>query len=285
MKFNFFLTTLLLFSVLTGRARLCVAEYISPELIQVSTPVYKPDFSKFNPKLGNYKYQVSWQGLPAAEANIKIELRDEHYRITATANTYSPISVFYNLKYKAEGLLSLADFSPIRTTIEQRENSKIKNTDIQFLDDGNIHAIRSQNNNEAPKVLDFNPDNFMLEPFSAAFIAKSMDWELGQTRDFDTFNGKSRYIISLTAKDKQYVDVGDTEKEAWMIVPTVKNLTDSTANSKLKNATIFVTTDDSHDIVKIASKVFIGTVNTKLIDFTPDLSVEKTVLAKNITNK
>ena len=264
---------------------IALAQYISPELVQITTPVYKPDFSEFKPQLGTYKYEISWQGIPAAEAVIKLELVNDQFRVTANARTYSPINIFYNLNYNAAGLLSLADFSPIHTTVYHQENSRIKNTDIKFLENGDILAVRSQNNEEPPKVVHFNSNNFTLEPFSAALIARSLNWQEGQSREFDAFNGKTRYLVTLTAKEKSLVSTESGEKEVWGIEPTVKNLSDQKANGKLKHATIYVTTDRSHDIVKISSKVFIGTVNTKLKEFVPISQQASTVLARELNLK
>ena len=256
------------------------AEYISPDQVQVSTPRYMPNFKEFEPKLGTYKYEVSWQGIPAAEAELKVEHNGSNYILTATARTYSPIDLIYDMKYKAEGILSLADLSPIKTTIYQKENSRIKNTEIKFLDSGEIYAVRSQNNDEPEKTIKFDPKNFTLEPFSAALLAKALPWTEGQSRTFDTFNGKSRYMITLTATAKEKMDFEGREIEVFRIEPKVKNLTNSSNDSKLKNAQIYVTADENQDIVKIASKVFIGTVNTKLIGFVPDSTGAKTVIAR-----
>ena len=78
--------------------------------------------------------------------------------------------------------------------------------------------------------------------------------------------------ITLTAIDKVQMEVNDVQKTVFVIRPTVKNLTNPEANKKLREAKIYVTDDKDREILKIASDVFIGTVTTKLISYTPDRS-------------
>ena len=252
-------------------ATISSAESIPAQDVQVTTPVYRPSLTEYSPELGTFEYEVSWQGIPAAAATIIVEHEGDKFKVTTKARTYSPIDLLYDLKYTAEGTLNANDLSPIRTIITQKENSKKKKTDIAFLGNGEISALREQNGEE-PISLRFNSNNFTLDPVSAAFLARGLPWKVGDTRDFDTFNGKSRYLITLTAIDKIQMDVNGVEKSVFVIRPTVKNLTNPDANKKLREAKIYVTDDKDREILKIASEVFIGTVTTKLISFTPNRS-------------
>ena len=156
------------------------AEEISADLVKITTPTYKPDMSEFNPPLGTYTYTVGWEGIPAATATISVDKSDGNYRVIATAKTARAIDLFYKLRYRAEGLLSGTDLQPIRSVIDEQENSKIKNAQITFFEDGHIEAVRATKGRPAV-VMNFSPDNFTLEPFSAAFIARGIDWNVGDT--------------------------------------------------------------------------------------------------------
>lgn len=243
---------------------------LTADQVRVTTPIYRPNFDGFSPRIGLYRYQVAWQGIPAAEATLRVERLGKFYKLIAGARTYSPISLLYNLKYRAEGLLSAVNLSPIRTLIRQRENSKEKSTEINFADDGQIEAVRWQNNGEPPKKLAFQPNNFTIDPFAAAFLARSLDWKMGEKREFDTFNGKSRYLITLTASGESQMEFNGEIRDVWEITPAVKNLTNNKANSKLRSATIYVTKDHLREVLLLRSKVFIGSVTTSLEEFAED---------------
>ena len=245
-------------------------DYISPELIKVSTPLYKPSLSDFEPTLGTYTYTVSWEGISAASAEVLVDEVGDHYQVTALASTYSGIDLFYKLRYRAESSFSSLDFSPDRFRIDNQENSKRKLVDMRFAQDGQVSVTRTQGDDTAnAKHVDFTPNNLVLDPISAAFLARGLAWSPGETKTFDVFNGKSRYLISLTASQKQNIEFQGREREVFIIVPKVRNLTSAKANSKLRDAEIYVSADRNRDILRIVSSVFVGSVNTELESFVP----------------
>ena len=231
-------------------------------------PEYKLDFSEYDPPLGTYTYTVGWEGIPAAEATISVARDEGNYRVVATAKTYSGIDIFYRLRYRAEGLLTGSEMLPIKTTIDQEENSKVKNSEITFHDDGRIEAVR-ETKGKPIQVVDFTPESYTLDPFSAAFIARGVDWKVGDTKTFSAFNGKTRYKIVLSAVGTDTIEVNGVDREVWDIMPKVYDLTDDKLTKKLREAHIFVTTDSKREILKISSSVFIGSVTTELDSFEP----------------
>ncbi len=243
-------------------------KYIPASEVKIKTPVYEDHYSEFSPTLGEYKYRVAWQGIGAAYLNVYVDKVGDEYHITAKARTNSFIDVFYKLRYHATGVISATNFSPKKTLIDQRENSKIKQAQIEFLDGNQIHTTRWRDGREEADET-FDPENFMLDPFSAGFLARSLNWELGQTRTFDTYVGKSRYLISLKAEELVEMKIGKSMRNVWVVVPHVKKLTSTKPKQKLREAKIYVTADDKREIIKIVSEVFVGSVTTKLVSITP----------------
>jgi hypothetical protein len=267
MKELFIASTLfvLLAHVAPSRA---AAESMAPELVKISTPMYSVRASQFKPPLGSYTYSVSWQGIPAAEARVSIDRIGDAYQVTSEAKTSSGIDIFYELRYKAVGLLSKTNFRPIKTSMSHRENSKIKKTEIRFFRNGTIDTTRV-NGKKDPVHTAFKSHNFTLDPFAAVFMARGVDWEEGKTFKFDTFNGKTRYLITMTAHGKDTMEFNGVEREVWLIEPKVENLSDPSANSKLRKATIYLTTDNRREVLAVKSKVFIGNVSAELDSFDP----------------
>lgn len=253
-------------------------EKLTADKVVISTPAYEPVDGEFEPSLGTYTYDVSWQGIPAAEAVVTVEHDGPIYRITARARTYSGIDIFYKLRYQAVGEISSTTYRPHKTSIVQKENSKEKFTDIAFEEDGDIRSTRGEKG-KTPIEMEFNPQNCTLDPMSAAFLARSLDWRLNETKSFDTFNGKSRYLIQLTAKEKIIMKVNGEDRPVWVIEPAVRNLVNQAQSKKLRSAQIYVTADKAREILQIKSKVFIGTVTTALESFTPPASSPSQTLA------
>lgn len=238
-------------------------------LIRVSTPVYRPNFSEFTPRFGTYSYSVGWQGIPAADCTVSLERSsDGNFLVSATARTYSFVDIFYKMRYRAEGLLSGIDLTPLKSVVEHRENSKVKMAEVTFHQDGTIESVR-QTKGKPAETLSFKPDNFTLDPFAAAFIARALDWKVGETKQFDTFNGKTRYLISLTATELAKVKQDGVVRDAWVIVPQVRALSRPGVEKKLKSAKIYLSADSRREILKVVSSVFIGSVTAEMESFVP----------------
>lgn len=235
---------------------------------KVTTPAYRPDMTQFNPPLGVYTYSVSWQGIPAAEAVVAVSKEDGLFKITTTARTLRAIDLFYRLRYRAEGVMDAENLLPIRAVMEQQENSKVKLIEMDFLENGDIQTSRSQRGKDTVQTV-VSTDNFTLDPFSAAFMARSMPWREGMSRSFDTFNGKDRYLITLTATARSRMRVNGEKRDVWEITPKITNISKGGSARKLRGATIYVTDDEAREVVKLTSEVFVGSVNVKFDSFAP----------------
>ena len=262
------LTTLLMPLAVIMEAK--ADDYIAPQLVKVTTPRYKANFEGFTPRLGTYNYVVSWQGIPAASAAVRFSENGGNFIVDAQARTNSAIDLLYKLRYQAIGTLSSFNLKPVKLWIDHRENSRIKNIDLQFSGQEDlITAVRTRVGSTERKEVSFRATN-TLDPIGAGFLARSLSWSVGETKSFDVFNGKSRYLISLTALDKRVIDFQGTQRECFVISPRVRNLTTTKAVEKLREAFIYVTTDKFRDVLKIESSVFIGTVLTEMESFIPE---------------
>jgi len=248
-----------------------VADDIPPEEVEIVTPVYAPEPGFFEPKFGKYTYSVSWQGIPAGTLEMNLERRDDNYRVSATARTNRFVSMFYKLRFSTEALVSATTLQPIISIYNNRQNDRREKTTIDFLPDGKIHSVHEDRRGRENE-LRFEPNNFTLDPFSAVFLALSLRWEVGDTRQFDTFTGTGRYLVELTAIEKTSIQVQGSWQEAIVISPRVRNLSDTDSfdeDDRLQEARIYVSTEPSREILRISSDVFVGTVNTRMVSFTP----------------
>ena len=149
--------------------------------------------------------------------------------------------------------------------------------------EGEIHSIYKKRG-KIEKNVKFKTNNLTLDPFSLVFFARSLDWEKGATRVFDTYNGNNRYLITFTAVDKVKMDVNGQKKDVWVISPKVKKLVVKNPKKKLREAKIYITADESRDLLLIESEVFVGSLKTKLVSYTPPKSISSdTTLARGQT--
>ena len=248
------------------------------DTLVVSTPDYES--AEFKPELGTYEFIASWAGVPAATVYMTVDKEGLNYKLKTEVKTSKGIDLFYKLRYEASGVVSGVNLRPLTSEFKLNENSKTKSSKLIFKPDGSIESIYEQKGKDST-TYDFDPENLLLDPFSAAFLARSMDWEPGTERYFDTFNGRSRYLISFKSVGKETLKINGEERGVWVLKPRVRKLNTDKKSSKLKDAKIYVTADSKREIVKVKSEVFIGSVNTKIVSFTP--VKESRVHAKNKT--
>ncbi len=270
-KNNPLVLTIILIAAVCLYGQAVYAGRIPIDEVEVITPVYSPEPGTFEPRFGTYTYSVSWQGIPAGTVELEMVQNGTDYRIKGRAETNRFVSLFYKLRFNTEALVSASTLYPKNSTYRNRTNKDTEHTKIEFLPDGKIKSVHEDRRGDIEE-LHFAPDNFTLDPFSAVFLALSLPWETGDTRQFDTFTGTGRYLVELTAVDKTNITVKGEIREAFVIVPSVKNLTKkdpSEDDDRLREAKIYVSTDPSREILRISSDIFIGSVNTRLVSFTP----------------
>jgi hypothetical protein len=251
------------------------AEEIKAGDVSIVTDDYTSSIRSKTLPQGIYRYRVSWQGIPAAEAVVTIKhvknqsqasvYGHKFYDIEAFARTYSPINLIYDMQYLAKGPVSFKNFtSPVFESL-QKENSRRKRTFVEVDAKNNFHS-RRQFNSKPVEEYSFKPKNNMLTPLAASLLSRQLTWNVGTVRDFDVFNGKSRYLISLESIDEREIYVSGKKYKTWVISPQVWNLTNMAKNKKLKSAEVFINKYGDHELVRIVSKVFIGSVKVDLIE-------------------
>jgi hypothetical protein len=269
MKRGLFISVLAV--LLVFQAGLLRAKKIPPDQVKITTPAYSPELPDFNPKLGRYIYTVSWQGFPAGSVYMNLKKNGDQYEISASARSAKAIDYVYKLRFRSESVVSVRTLTPRRSLFTINENARKKKIELEFFPDGEIQSIYSDSLGES-ETIRFNPGNFTLDPFSTAFLALSMDWKVGDKRQFDTYNGRNRYLIELTAVENTELDINGRARKAIVISPIIKKLT-GTDTKKLRDARIYISADNSREILKISSDLFFGTLDTDMVAFIPAAGV------------
>jgi hypothetical protein len=229
------------------------------------------------PKLrpGLFRYNVTWEGLPVASASLQIEVAKQNSNsagltVKAKAKSAALIDLIYKLRYLAQGLIDLESFKPSSALIDQSENSKRKVTNILFDSDGNATSeIKNIKKNQSSYYKASAINNQLFDPFSAALYSRSLEWEPGQSRHFEVFNGKTKYKITFKCLRREFRYVLGEKKPVLVFTPVVYDLNRKENAQKLRKAELTITDDAYRDLVELDSEVFIGSVRASLDSFTP----------------
>jgi len=224
----------------------------------------------FKPRLGTYFYNVKWLGIRAADATVTVAQDGEYYRIVADTATSRLIDQILKLRYRFEGLIRSQDYMPIETVFDFRKRSRHRHTKIRYLNDGKIEVTETKTKKKQEprtEIKKIQPEGFVLEPFSASFLARGFNWRKGEVQQLEVITGKKRYLVTLTCLDKVQVADGHAQIEAWIIRPTVKNLNKPKSKPRHRSTRIYLSTDESRDLLKMKSRTLVGPVKLELERF------------------
>ena len=102
------------------------------------------------------------------------------------------------------------------------------------------------------------------DPISATYLARSVDFKVGDKLRLEVFGGKSRYLVTFDVVGKERISVKKGEVEAYKIIPQVKDLSATGYAGRMRQATIWITADEKRTPIRIQSQVFIGSVNIEM---------------------
>ena len=233
--------------------------------------------SKFHPRTGTFLYSVKWEATSAAEIILTVSKQGDYYRIVADSTVTKAVDFIYRLRYRGEGTITRDDFAPVRTVLTEQKGSEKKTTRIVYRDDGEIETkVTRQKKKESPEttVKQFRPEREVLDIFSAVFLSRSIDWNVGLSEEFEVFTGRKSYIVTLNCLEKTQFKVNDTEIDAWVIAPAAIDPNKPDQKPRLTSTRIYLSADESKDILRIKTRTGFGTVEAILTDFVPFLGPE-----------
>ncbi len=258
-----------------------LAEFIEPGEVSVNTEKYAPGETNF--ARGTYVYDVTWQGLPVATAKVQVEenrfAADSLLRVEASAKTAKLIDLFYKMRFHSESFFNSSSLRPLSFSSVQKENSKEKVHRVRFASGGQIQSEYVRNGVQKNHRV-FHSDNLTLDPISAAFVARSLPIEIGTKKDFDVYNGKHRYLISMEVAARENIEIEGKTYDAFKVIPSVKKLTDTKGETRLKSAYIWISADENREVLALDSKVLVGRVKARLVGFVPDATDANTSSAE-----
>lgn len=254
-----------------------MADYIEPGTIKVGLVSSKPVLSTL--PTGKYYYEVAWQGIPVGEAGVEVFKEDNNMKVLASAKSGRVIDLVYTLRHTSESEFSLNTFQPLKFHIEQTENSKLKKVEVDFPSPGLIKSF-IEKNGKKEEVREFFSEDEIRDPISAAFLARSINVEIGKEASFQIYNGKHRYLITFLPEAVEKIKILNVERDAYKISPSIKKLTDSDGEKRFRKGTIWMAVDETRDILKMESEVLVGSVRATLkaynqqgTEVTPDVSL------------
>jgi hypothetical protein len=238
--------------------------------ITPSVPAYQPKFQPFEAGESQV-YRAHWNGMVAvatAEITTKPALIDGRkvYQVKVQAKSSRFLDLIWKMRDTITSTFDAKAFAPSRFTFRQRENSKVIDTEAHYDESSKRWAVNRQEGGKKPKVYEFDSQN-TLDPITAVYLARSVDFKVGDRLYFKIFGGKYQYLLDLRIDGKEPVKLPSGKSvEAYKIIPFIQNIAKEGYASRLNEATVWITADERRLPVKISSKIFVGSVYLELVE-------------------
>jgi hypothetical protein len=231
---------------------------------------------EFKPRLGTYYYKANFNNMDIGTACIAIDREGDLYKVQVFAQTTGTVDRIYKLRYRGEALMDTDPLSPVESKMQQQVRSTEKDTTIHFKDDGTIKTVekKSENGNTVKyDVRTLQTERFTLDPFSATYLVRGLDWKVGTEKVFDVYPGKHQYELRLKCDSMATIDIGGEKRNAFVIVPKLTNLDPEKQAEALKkkpaSMKIYVSADEFKDVLEIDASHTLGNFRVVLVRFEP----------------
>jgi uncharacterized protein DUF3108 len=237
---------------------------IKPEAV----PVYQP--KHFPYEAGEKEvYRASWNGLVSvatAEISAVPTVIDgkKVYQVQVEAKSSRMLDFIWKMHDTITSTFDAKALSPARFTFSQRENSKVIDTEARLDHTRKRWAVNRHQAGKRAKIYEFDAQN-TLDPITAVYLARSVDFRVGDRLYFKVFGGRYQYLLELFVEKKEPVELVSGKIEAYRIVPRIQNLTKNGYAERLNEATIWISADERRLPVRLSSKIAFGSVYLELV--------------------
>lgn len=239
---------------------------IKPE----NVPVYSPKFYPFD-RGEKEVYRATWNGMFAvATAEVKTTSTvvdgKKVYHVQVDAKTSKALDLIWKMRDVITSTFDGKSLLPSHYHFSQRENSRIIDTEAKLDVSTKKWAVNRQQNGKKTKNYQFDSHN-TFDPVTAVYVARSVDFKVGDKLYFKIFGGRYHYLLELFVEKKEAVELPSGKTvEAYKILPQVQNLKKSGYASRLREAAIWISADERRLPVKLSSKILFGSVQLDLME-------------------
>jgi len=239
-----------------------------PTKAPTSVPLYQPRFYPYE-RGEKASYRASWNGVPVATAEIEttpiIFEGKKSFRVRIDAKTSKGLDLIWKMRDTITSVFDAKSLAPSRFVFSQRENSRVIDTEAKFNQKAKKWAVNRWQEGRKPRVYDFDSNN-TLDPITAVYLARSIDFNVGEKLYFNVFGGRYQYLLELNVEKKESVELeSGAVIQAFKLVPKLTNLTKKGYAGRMNEAAIWVSADERRVPVKFWSRMFVGNVYMELV--------------------
>ncbi len=204
------------------------------------------------------RFSLRWTVMPAGEAVLEVlpikTINGEkvyHFRLTAQSNAF--VDLFYKVRDRIDAFASIDMTRAVRYHHKQHEGDNRKDIEVQFDWQRDLALF---NDGRKDKQTEIKPGTF--DPLSVFYYSRLADFKADGVIQCPVSDGNKCVDGKARIIKKETITVVSGTYDTYLIEPDLKHV--GGVFEKRKNAKIrlWITADERHLPVKIASKVAIG---------------------------
>ena len=210
--------------------------------------------------------KLKWGFIPAGVAVLKvlpIEKMDgvEVHHFMMTAKSLPFVDLFYKIREKIDAYTNLEVTHSILYKKKQIEGKVDRDVSVTF----DLEAMIAQyhNKNEKREPISIFPGTF--DPLSAYYYLRSLDFETNKNIERHITDGKKCVLGVVRVVKREEIMVQGTRYDTFLLEPDLKHIGGVFEKSKKAKLQLWITSDNRHMLVKVKSKVMVGSFVAELI--------------------
>jgi len=213
-------------------------------------------------------YHITWMGISAGTAKMCIKEKinkwnKELYHIASQADSSEFVSLIYKVKDRAHSYIDTSGIYPWYYSIKQREGRYRANRIIIF-DQENNKAFFTKNDNP-PR--EFSVPSMVQDPLSTLYFLRTKDLTIGKSVYIDTFSGKKTHRVEVQIVKREKLKTIFGKIDTILTKAILENIDFKGIFRHKGNIFIWLTNDKKKLPVMMKTRIFIGSVNARLIDY------------------
>jgi hypothetical protein len=234
--------------------------------IFINAITVRADNGKLPFKVGEkLHFELKWSFIPIGEAVLEVMspkiingVQAYHFSMTAKTNAFA--DTFYKVRDKVDGYTDKAMTHSLLYKKQQHEGSTHRDVAVNF--DWEKRQMRYTTATEQ-KTASVFPGAF--DPLSAFYYARLFDPAKHKLIERPITDGKKCVIGKVTVVKREKIKVGKKVYDTYLIMPELKHVGGVFQKSKNAKIKLWITADERRLLVKIKSKVIVGSFIGELV--------------------
>jgi len=206
-----------------------------------------------------FVYDLSWGVIPAGQAELRVLPMAEvngipawHFQLLIKSNDF--IDAFYKVRDRIDAYAALSLKESLLYRQSQREGTTRREVEVKF-DPVSSHAVFA-NFGDAMSPIDIAAGT--LDPLTALYFIRSQPLSESLEIARPITDGKRNVKGVVRVMKREEIRLNDKLYDTFQIEPDLRGVRGVFEKSKKSRMTLWVTADEKRMVVKISSKVVIG---------------------------